>query len=713
VRLTHTLIKVAVFTLALAIPLAPISNAQSFRVPECATTSNSEYAQSLNQIGGMHITSQGTFRILVVFVSFQDDSTVHPFWPAHNPPLYLDQFIDPDTSTRSPAAFNLTDYFYQMSLGKFHVIGDAIWIEMPHSQSEYANGSYARANTTVLKESVDPIVDFAKYDNWTNSAGYVNTNAPDGIVDMVVMVWRTTIFQMLGEASLGYRPGFDVDGTRIEMGFPERYDYPLGSGVTCEYPYHDDPAKAMRTMVHEMGHWLLGGQHPYTAGAGGKHQYWGILCAPERISSCANAYERERLGWITVPAIPPGDGQRLADFISTGAAFKYHPPAGDVEEYFYLENHQLNSAFDDVTRNPEDRGLWILHQQGIYQGIDNISILPADGRWNWESPGVSTDCYGQPLPIFVKGTPAVGFGLSHRDQLPVGGSLANWMYVFRNPDGVVNCGAFFAGETFRGSFDAAVNPVFSPYSNPATSTWSGAVTSFSLEVVGDTAGVLTLRHNSNPLDSAPARRYLGLDPSVQASGSGVVSLAWGDQWPDGQPAEPDVDWSELDRKVGDAGGWVRIYQGPATSWADSAAGMDSLTLRYRVRVRDAQWKYSAWSDSCTRPGTAPTGIGNPGLGTSSLPASFALPACYPNPFNACTRIGYSIPASREYGEGSMETNLVVYDILGREVAVLVNEKKGPGNYHVTFDASGLASGVYLYRLTAGQYVECRKMILMK
>jgi hypothetical protein len=55
----------------------------------------------------------------------------------------------------------------------------------------------------------------------------------------------------------------------------------------------------------------------------------------------------------------------------------------------------------------------------------------------------------------------------------------------------------------------------------------------------------------------------------------------------------------------------------------------------------------------------------------------------------------------------------VYDILGREVAVLVNENKAPGMYTVQFNGSGLASGVYLYRLTAGSFVETRKMAFVK
>jgi serine protease len=56
---------------------------------------------------------------------------------------------------------------------------------------------------------------------------------------------------------------------------------------------------------------------------------------------------------------------------------------------------------------------------------------------------------------------------------------------------------------------------------------------------------------------------------------------------------------------------------------------------------------------------------------------------------------------------------VIYDVLGREVATLVNERRAPGIYHDTFDATGLASGVYVYRLTTGPFIQSRKMILMR
>jgi phosphatidylserine/phosphatidylglycerophosphate/cardiolipin synthase-like enzyme len=96
-----------------------------------------------------------------------------------------------------------------------------------------------------------------------------------------------------------------------------------------------------------------------------------------------------------------------------------------------------------------------------------------------------------------------------------------------------------------------------------------------------------------------------------------------------------------------------------------------------------------------------------------LPAVWELRQNYPNPFNPLTIIKYTVGGNRGWGLGTSDVSLVVYDILGREVAVLVNGKKQPGTYAVQFDGSALASGVYFYRLTAGNFVQTRKMLLVR
>jgi hypothetical protein len=90
----------------------------------------------------------------------------------------------------------------------------------------------------------------------------------------------------------------------------------------------------------------------------------------------------------------------------------------------------------------------------------------------------------------------------------------------------------------------------------------------------------------------------------------------------------------------------------------------------------------------------------------AYPAVFSLSQNYPNPFNPKTVMSYELGVKSE-------VRLIVYDLLGREVATLVHETKGPASYDVTFDASHLASGVYFCRLTAGSFSQTRKLVLMK
>ncbi|MFZ1289760.1 MAG: T9SS type A sorting domain-containing protein [Melioribacteraceae bacterium] len=96
---------------------------------------------------------------------------------------------------------------------------------------------------------------------------------------------------------------------------------------------------------------------------------------------------------------------------------------------------------------------------------------------------------------------------------------------------------------------------------------------------------------------------------------------------------------------------------------------------------------------------------------NNLPTEYSLFQNYPNPFNPTTTIKYSIPNVETQNFASLQ--IKIYDILGREVATLVNEKQKPGFYEVNFDGSGLASGIYYYRISAGKYMETKKMILLK
>ena len=102
--------------------------------------------------------------------------------------------------------------------------------------------------------------------------------------------------------------------------------------------------------------------------------------------------------------------------------------------------------------------------------------------------------------------------------------------------------------------------------------------------------------------------------------------------------------------------------------------------------------------------------------SSTSPIEYQLEQNYPNPFNPTTTIKYSIP-NVSSGFSLSNVTLKVYDVLGKEVATLVNEKKPTGNYQVKFNASsadgGLTSGIYFYSLTSGSFKKTKKLILIK
>jgi hypothetical protein len=148
--------------------------------------------------------------------------------------------------------------------------------------------------------------------------------------------------------------------------------------------------------------------------------------------------------------------------------------------------------------------------------------------------------------------------------------------------------------------------------------------------------------------------------------------------------------------------WVKIgfVKGNGTSnspkkYSYTDASVSSGTYAYRLKQidNDGAFKYSQETEV-----------------TIAVPTKFSLGQNYPNPFNPTTIIRYDIPNNLDK---VLTVSLRVYDIVGREVATLVNEIKEAGSYEVQFDASKFASGVYFYRLKTGNYTAVKKLVLMK
>ena len=91
---------------------------------------------------------------------------------------------------------------------------------------------------------------------------------------------------------------------------------------------------------------------------------------------------------------------------------------------------------------------------------------------------------------------------------------------------------------------------------------------------------------------------------------------------------------------------------------------------------------------------------------TALPLGYSLAQNYPNPFNPSTTIAYDLP------EGSHVT-LTLYTITGQKVGTLASGHQEAGHYQVTWDGSGFATGIYLYRLQAGSFIQTRKVLLLR
>jgi ligand-binding sensor domain-containing protein len=148
----------------------------------------------------------------------------------------------------------------------------------------------------------------------------------------------------------------------------------------------------------------------------------------------------------------------------------------------------------------------------------------------------------------------------------------------------------------------------------------------------------------------------------------------------------------------------------STLWTAAAGGLNDLRLK-ALALGPGGYLYAA-SDSGALSRTSTPLVAVRDLPRTE-PAKFVLDQNYPNPFNPTTSIGYTVAGTGQEALGTSWVKLSVYDMLGREVAVLVNERMQPGSYETRFDAGRLASGVYLFRLTAGNYIQTRSMLFLK
>ncbi|HLP17916.1 MAG TPA: T9SS type A sorting domain-containing protein [Bacteroidota bacterium] len=164
---------------------------------------------------------------------------------------------------------------------------------------------------------------------------------------------------------------------------------------------------------------------------------------------------------------------------------------------------------------------------------------------------------------------------------------------------------------------------------------------------------------------------------------------------------------EIERNLNSTG-WVFLARVTSQSYMDNSfteiPGFP-YSVQYRVRAVSIDEAYSDYSSVITVQGKTGT-LQKKGDAGQSVPAEFSLDQNYPNPFNPSTTISFALP------KDEMVT-LKIYDMMGHEVATLVNDYQSAGQYSISYDASKLSSGTYIYRIQAGKFSSVKKMQILK
>lgn len=678
------------------------------------------------QPGGLYMPSiaeNGQYiKVLILFVQFKDDNWEPTWseWRKNQPPTTWmnTNMIDQSVGQNSTNG-NITHYFSVMSMGHYKVIGNfAHWVT-PRTRDEYISLGWKRGliNRDILQNMYNNEFDFAPYDILTKNGPYDFDWGPDGEIDMIWMIYRNiskdkpdplsyaiqlgfasaSLGIYSGEASLGGGGTLYVNaGKWIDLG-----GFGLVSGINVMGGYNG-LSWVKGVTVHEFGHHLLGGNSAHLRGG-----VWGIMSSYGRRSQVVNSYERQKLGWINLiqynynPLIP----FPLYDYVTTGNALKIAIPG--TSKYYLIENHQRSSTLDDFDLTTDGKGVYVLYQD-LYQGDPanlGLYFYNAEGRSIWSFDHYATHpVVGVQVPVFREGLQDRINGKFDTEYIsyidPITGMPKSDVieaYVNYNNIDVFQ-------PLFKGNGNDMMKPgyveVFSPWSNPPLQSVAFQV------IVENNQIKINQKVVAGTQLSLPPAKPQNLLVTVYNTGlNSHPKLNWDVNLEDDvQTASPGY---LIERKI-NSGTWSQIAAvgGTTTQYIDYAvnyAGSGANIAYYKIRAKDTQGLISVYSDiNSIQYGDA----WKIGTDQEKVVSEYSLLQNYPNPFNPVTNISFSIP------KNGLVT-LKVYDILGSEVAELVNEVREAGNYSVTFNALDLPSGIYFYTLTTGNFNATKKLILLK
>jgi M6 family metalloprotease-like protein len=451
--------------------------------------SGMSFSQSKDQPGGRDLPSEGNIHALFIFAQFPDDNYLpgDSRWPKGDMPERMRNhtWVDPVWS-KNAAPWSLTDYFNQMSFDKLKFTGECDTITVPHTREWYYlnKRGFGEINKDIL-ESIDRRISFSEFDNIKKLRSYEFSDTADGKVDVVFIIYRNFILDYPDSIAQRMNSVFgsgwfgSLNAGNVYVDDSARTVY---SGATLRDIFHKDP---FRFTIHEFAHFLLGGNQ-YHNGRG----FWAMLSGYEVRSFMINSYERYRLGWINIRTVNDDTltlkNISLNDFITTGDAVRIEIDSAS-SQYFYLENHQRISRWDNSSKVGSEKGIYVMRQDAAAGEATFMQMIPADGRFNWAvNKYVYPDWYPSGLPVFERKDENKESGYHDLQFVPF--TFEGKAYP---PNEIIYYADTLTGNPVRDplragdgrdAFREGYKTVFSPYTNPDSQDKDRKQTGFAFEI---------------------------------------------------------------------------------------------------------------------------------------------------------------------------------------------------------------------------------------
>ncbi|HMS65740.1 MAG TPA: T9SS type A sorting domain-containing protein [Ignavibacteria bacterium] len=733
-------------------------------------------------------------RCLVIYITFPDDTL-----SGYNYTIWKNRFqtsnprpINPHSGTNGHLIdslvgnpnvpfmtryhdYTISDFFCEMSMGQYDVIGDEISIILPRNSSYYRDSLHLINGRGFMNRYVlnyldsTRNIDWSRYDNWKfqNNEWLFES---DGTAEMILMNYRT----IPNNSNGWFWPPAYGGEAKLDLPSPITFgSVTIGpfNGITALNLLHAT-GRSEVILEHEYSHKLFANNIPL--GDNGHVNMGFMTLGHNETSYLYTPIERSAtiIGYTSINLINSNGiyTDTLSDFVESGKSYKIKIP-GTSDDYIWIANHQKKSVYDGIARGgtncyninfaeidpacPDGKGLFI-YREGSNCSNNNqpYDIVSAEGKFSW---AIDRTVYaphqnyhhplGFSLPVLKTMLGKRYTGKDKYMKQPANPTTAygTWVTddVCSDESSDFDISLSFRGDSFD-PFNMNYDEIFSPYSNPSSSFCDSTRTGLTIALMeqNSTTGAIVVKIYYDNDDQA----ILDLPPSKPKNVKVIKSYFGGFgsdkfhpsiSWD--QNTEPDF-YSASNGPTGIAPVF-EIYRGGSSNCNVEpsyvlAATVSSTTTQYtdsEVTLHDPNidqisicpptlatfsYKIIAKDNRGKRSLNSERGFVSGyqnGCADPEGPDSPTGMNTLPDKFSINNYPNPFNPSTKIYyslpKDGMVKIN--IYNNLGQKVKEIVNEFKITGRYNIEFDGSNLPSGIYYYKIETNGFIQTKKMLLIK